>query len=118
MMPPAAITPSPVCHISLLTTNTRLSRVAASLRHEVAVEDGEGAVFGGRRVERDVDHVGVGRGEVRIVRQVGVGAAYLDIWLVGKPLRRRAIDPDRGQHTGREIVRPVYADCVFSELHD
>ena len=34
MMPRAAITPSPVCHTSLLTTNTRLSRVAASLRHE------------------------------------------------------------------------------------
>src|ERR1700712_4821920 len=91
MMPRAATTLWPVCQSSLLTTKTRLSRVADNLRHASLSKIVGARFLVSGREDGHVDRGGAGRRKVRIARQVVVGATRLDIGLVGKPLRRRPI---------------------------
>src|SRR6516165_12601227 len=62
--------------------------IGGQLAPRVTVQDGGGALRGGRCGARHVDEVGVGRGKTREIRlrQVGVGGTDLDVSLVGEPL--------------------------------
>ena len=117
-MPRAATMPSPVCHTSLLTTNTRLSRVADSFFHASLFSTSPRAILGRRRVERHVDDVAVGEREVG---ELSRSSSVVPISTYGLSVNRCAAGrstPTAASTLPGKLSGPKTRNGVVGELHD
>ena len=110
--------PSPVCHTSLLTDEHPVVAVGRQLLPRVAVEHRRRRDPWPRAMRTRCRRCRRRRARSRASSPGRVGDADLDVRLVGKPLCRRAIHADSGQHAAGEVVGAVHPHRGVGQLHD